>query len=63
MSCGKTSHHQTLQTFKPYNLSPIADDTTDIMVCQTLKPHKKISQNQGEICSYRNVIYTNLYTI
>jgi len=34
---------------------PEADDTTDIMVCQTLKPYKKISQNQGEIVDNRNV--------
>jgi hypothetical protein len=58
MSCGKTSHPQT---FKPHSLA--LDDTTDIMVCQTLKPYKKISQNQGEIVDNRNVILTNLYSI
>ena len=40
-----------------------ADDTTDIMVCQTLKPYKKIPRNQGEIVDNRNVFLTNLYVI
>ena len=56
-------HIPNLQTShtKPSNL--IADDTTDIMVCQTLKPYKKIPRNQGEIVDNRNVILTNLYVI
>ena len=44
---------------KPHSLD--LDDTTDIMVCQTLKPHKKISQNQGEIVDNRNVLFKKIY--
>jgi hypothetical protein len=58
---GLITNHQTIkpQTFKPNSLD--LDDTTDIMVCQTLKPHKKISQNQGEICQNRNVLFKKIY--
>ena len=40
MSSGAFPPPTKPQTFKPYSLA--ADDITDIMVCQTLKPYKKI---------------------
>jgi hypothetical protein len=43
----QTPYHKT---FILSNLISIkADDITDIMVCQTLKPYKKISQNQEKL--------------
>jgi hypothetical protein len=64
MSWGpQTLYHKTFILSNPKPYIPEADDTTDIMVCQTLKPYKKIPRNQGEIVDNRNLFLTNLYSI